>query len=454
MDQLLGAVPHAAEGAPLLDHHPRDGAGGRVGDRDDAAVVPRLEDQRLVVGHALVELPLVGDPEVAPLGQVDRVAQVVERAPAVVGGRVARQLGMVLEAVDAVLQVIVYAVGARAVAAEDRLDQLVGGVELVRAVPAPERPPLRGRGDHRMKGEPDARGGDGAAHVGDVGERLAADLPADHHARVAHPVLDHVVVAERARAEDALVVRVEIVHGVDGLGVHVPARVAPRGVDREAEVLRRVAHVLVEPGAVDGGRWIADRAVIVERRLDEVVLAGAGHPLGGHRPGDVSRERRVLDVVGGGDEVLHLVVEEREVEHPVHVVAEREHPLVGAEGPQPGLPEGIEADFPQQVAQEKEQRVAPVRGIRPVPHRLHVEMRLQHATQELENLVGHVDGAVGEHDGGAQGGRGRGGGIGQIAGQLHQLGQDAAARRRLDPPGHVAGKPAHVEALPGRVAER
>ena len=97
-----------------------------------------------------------------------------------------------------------------------------------------------------------------------------------------------------------------------------------------------------------------------------------------------------------------LVVEEGEVAHAVHVVAEREHAVVGAERAQPGLPQGLEPDLEQQAAQEEQQGVAPVGGVRPVPHRLDVQMRLEHAAQQLEDLVGDVDGAVGEHDGGAQ----------------------------------------------------
>ena len=323
----------------------------------------------------------------------------------------------------------------------------------MRAVPAPEGAPLRVGGDDGVEGEPDPRGGDRAPDIGDVGERPVADRPAHHDVRVPNSVLDHVVVAERAQAEDALVVRVQIVHGVDRLRVHVPARVAAAGVDGEAQVLRGVAHVLVEPRAADGGRRIADGAVVVQGGLDEAVAGRACHPFPGHRLADVGREGRVLDVVAGGDEVLDLIVEKVEVEHPVHVVTEGEHALVGAEGAQTRVPEGLEPDLEEKISQEEEQRVAPVRGVGPVSDRFHVQVRLEHAAHELEHLVGHVRGAVGEDDGGAHGGRGRRGRSGQIARQLHEVGKNAATRRGLDPLYGVAGKAAHVEALPGRVRE-
>jgi hypothetical protein len=89
-----------------------------------------------------------------------------------------------------------------------------------------------------------------------------------------------------------------------------------------------------------------------------------------------------------------------------------------------------------------------------VTDRLHVQVRLDHAAQELEDLVGDVGGPIGEHDGGAHGGRGGGGRARQVAGELDQVGEDAAARRGRDPLRRVAGVAAHVEALPGRVPER
>ena len=135
--ELLGAVPHAAEGETLLDDHPHDAPGGRIDHRHLTAAGPHLEDERLVVGHALVEVALGGDPEVLALGEVDRVAQVVERALAVVQRGVEGQLGMVLEAVDAVLQVIVHPGGARAVAPEDGLHQLEGGVGAIATAISP-----------------------------------------------------------------------------------------------------------------------------------------------------------------------------------------------------------------------------------------------------------------------------------------------------------------------------
>ena len=198
---------------------------------------------------------------------------------------------------------------------------------------------------------------------------------------------------------------------------------------------------------------IADRAVVVERGLDEVVAARPRHPVRRHVLGDVGREAGILDVVGGRDQVLDLVVEEGEVAHAVHVVAEREHTVVSAEGAQAGLPERVEADLEQQPAQEEEQGVAPVGRVGPVPHRLHVEVRLEHAAHQLEDLIGHVGGAPGEDDGGAERRDGRGGGVGQVAGQLDQIGQHAAAGGGLDLLRLVAGVAAHVERLPRRARE-
>ncbi len=82
-----------------------------------------------------------GDPVVAALGEVDAVAHIVERALAVVDRGVARQLGMVLEGIDAVLELVLDARPARAMAGEDGLDQLVGRVVLVRAIPAAQLAP-------------------------------------------------------------------------------------------------------------------------------------------------------------------------------------------------------------------------------------------------------------------------------------------------------------------------
>lgn len=236
--------------------------------------------------------------------------------------------------------------------------------------------------------------------------------------------------------------------------MHVAARVPAAGVDRKAEPLGGPAHVVVQAGAVDGGGRVADRAVVVERGLDEVVAAGAGHPVGRHLVRDVGREARVLDVVGGRDEVLDLVVEEGVVAHAVHVVAERQHAVVGPEGAQAGLPERVEPYLEQHAAQEEEQGVAPVGRVGPVAHRLHVEVRLQHAAHQLEHLVGHVGGARGQHDRGAERGGGRGGGVGQVAGQLDQVREDAAARGGLDLLHRVPGVAAHVERLPRGARER
>ena len=169
---------------------------------------------------------------------------------------------------------------------------------------------------------------------------------------------------------------------------------------------------------------------------------------------DVGREAGVLDVVGGRDQVLDLVVEERVVAHAVHVVAKRQHAVVGAEGAETRLPERLPAHLQQQPAQEEEQGVAPVGRVGPVPHRFHVEVRLEHAAHQLEDLVRHVRGARGEDDGGAERRGGRGGGVGQVAGQLDQIGQHPAARGGLDLLRLVAGVAAHVERLPRRARER
>jgi hypothetical protein len=244
---------------------------------------------------------------------------------------------------------------------------------------------------------------------------------------------------------------IEIVHGVDGLGVHVPARVPSARVDREAEIARGIAHVLVEARTADGRGRIADGAVVVEGGLDEAVAGGAGDPFLGHWLADVGREGGILDVVAGGNEIFDLVIEEGEVEHAVHVVTEREHAVVGAEGPEPGLPQALEADLAEDPPQEEEERVAPVGGVRPVADRFHVQMSLEHSADQLEHLVGDIRRAVGEHDGRAQIGGGGRGGVGQITGELDQVGKHAAPRRRPDFLDRVAGIAADVKLLP-RVA--
>jgi hypothetical protein len=138
----------------------------------------------------------------------------------------------------------------------------------------------------------------------------------------------------------------------------------------------------------------------------------------------------------------------------VHVVAEREHAVVGAERAQARAPEVVEAHLQQQAPQEEEQGVAPVGRVGPVADRLHVEVRLQHAADQLQHLVGHVGGAVGEDDGGPERDGGRGGGAGQVAGELDQVGEHPAARGGLDLLGGVAGVAAHVEGLPRGPRER
>ena len=58
--QPLIAIPYAGELTPLLDHHRGDAAIGRIGHRHLAAAVAHLEEQLLVVGHAPVQLALLG----------------------------------------------------------------------------------------------------------------------------------------------------------------------------------------------------------------------------------------------------------------------------------------------------------------------------------------------------------------------------------------------------------
>ena len=192
----------------------------------------------------------------------------------------------------------------------------------------------------------------------------------------------------------------------------------------------------------------------MERRLDEAVPGRARHPFRGHRLADIGREGRVLDVIAGGDQVLDLVVEEVEVEHAVHVVAERQHAVVRAERPEPRLPQGIEPDVQQHAPEEEQDRVAPVRGIRPVPDGLDVQVRLEHAAEQLEDLVGDIGRPLGEHDARPERRDRRGGRAGQIAREFHQVGEHAAARRRLDAVHLVAGIARGVCGLPGGAGER
>jgi hypothetical protein len=146
--------------------------------------------------------------------------------------------------------------------------------------------------------------------------------------------------------------------------------------------------------------WRPQVQIVMPRLLfNEAVLRGALDPVARHRLVDVGREGRVLDVVARRDQVLDLVVEEGVVAHAVDVVAERQHAVIGAERAQPGLPQRCQADLAHQSAQKEQQRVAPVRGVGPVAHRLDVEMGLHHAADQLEHLVGDVDRLVGEYDG-------------------------------------------------------
>ena len=446
-------MPDAAKRQALLHHHVGDAALGGVPHGHLAAAVAQLEHQLFVVGHALVQLGLCRDPQVLTLGQVDAVAQVIERALAVVQRRIARQLGVVLETVDAVLEPVVLARLARVVGAVDGFHQLGGRVVFMGAVPAAHMPPFLVGSDDGVEGEPDALRRDGAAQVGDVGQLLAADDAFHHRVRIPHAVFDHVVVAEGAHAHHRRHVVVHVVHRVDGLGVHVAARVPAAGADGVAQALLGVDQVGEQSLAVDGRRRVADGAVVVQRRLDEAVLRDVLYPVLRHRLGDVGGEARVLDVPAGRDQVLDLVVQHRVVAHSVHVVTEREHALVGAPGAQPRLPQRRETHVQRQPADEKQQRVAPVRRVGPVPDRLHVEVGLQHAADQLEHLVGDVDGAVGGDDGGAEPRGGDGAGVAQVTAEFEQVGQHAAARRRLHELHRMAAVAADVHRLPGVVGE-
>jgi hypothetical protein len=69
VDQLRIAIPDAGERMPLFDHHRGDAPIGRIRHRHLAPAIAHLEEQVLVVGHALVQLALARDPEVLPLGR-------------------------------------------------------------------------------------------------------------------------------------------------------------------------------------------------------------------------------------------------------------------------------------------------------------------------------------------------------------------------------------------------
>ena len=229
---------------------------------------------------------------------------------------------------------------------------------------------------------------------------------------------------------------------------------AAAGADGDAEVPAGIGHVLEQPLAEDRRRRVADRAVVVQGGLDEAVLRGAFHPVARHRLVDVGREGRILDVVARRDQVLDLVVEEGVVAHAVDVVAERQHAVIGAEGAQPGLPQRREPDLQHQAPQEEQQRVAPVGGIGPVAHRLDVQMGLHHAAEHFEHLVGDVGRLLGKR-------RCRARARPSVAvvaslrspGQLDQLGEHAAARRRLDPLHRMALVAADIKAFPGLAGE-
>ena len=75
-------------------------------------------------------------------------------------------------------------------------------------------------------------------------------------------------------------------------------------------------------------------------------------------------------------------------------------------------------------------------------------MSLEHPADQLEHLVGDVRRAVGEDDGRTQFGGGGRGGIRQITGELDEVGEHAAPRRRFDFLRRVPRIAAHVELLP------
>src|SRR6185369_9052356 len=120
-------------------------------------------------------------------------------------------------------------------------------------------------------------------------------------------------------------------------------------------------------------------------------------------------------------------------------------------GPEPGLPQALESDLAEDSPEEEEERIAPVRRVRPVADRFHVQMSLEHPAYQLEHLVGDVRRTVGEDNGRTQSGGGRRGGVGQVTGELYEVGEHAAPRRRFDFLRRVPGIAAHIELLP-RVA--
>ena len=175
----------------------------------------------------------------------------------------------------------------------------------------------------------------------------------------------------------------------------------------------------------------------------------------GHRLADIGREGRILDVVAGRDQVLDLVVEEAEVAscraRRGGTTARRRRCRTSA---------GVSARAAssprseQQAAQEEQQRVAPVRRIRPVAHRLDVQMRLHHAADQLEHLVGDVGGAIGDDDARDRAqsrwrwrrwsGRRR----------TRAARRGPCCRRRLHPHDRMAFEAGDVGGFPGGVAER
>ena len=59
------------------------------------------------------------------------------------------------------------------------------------------------------------------------------------------------------------------------LGMHVAARMPAAGADRDSKRLLGAGYEVEQSLAEDRRRRIADRAVVVQRRLDEAVARGA-----------------------------------------------------------------------------------------------------------------------------------------------------------------------------------
>ena len=199
----------------------------------------------------------------------------------------------------------------------------------------------------------------------------------------------------------AVVVRVEIVHRIDASRGACARRHAGRRCRRGCPGSSLAfEHVLEQALAEDRRRRIADRAVVVQGRFDEAVLAWCARPsrapsprrCWSRRPGPRCRSWPGSGSGSGSRGRCSRACRARRG----GTTARRRRcrttrSRVCQSAPSP--------TSQQQPPQEEEQRVAPVRRVGPVPHRLDVEMRLHHAADQLEHLVGDVDGPVGEDDG-------------------------------------------------------